>query len=142
MRVFDGAEETLAAVRARHRTAIVTSSDRDHFEAIHARTGLVRHFELVLAGGEYSHYKPHPAPYLTAAERLGVEPARCLVVEDTERGLVSAHAAGMACVVIPHALSRAGDFSRATARLASIRELPGWLGLGTRGRGSRGDPGA
>lgn len=129
VRVLDGVVETMEALRGVHRTAIVTSSDRDHFDEIHSQTGLVPYFEFVLADGDYAHHKPHPEPYLTAAARMGVDPARCLVIEDTERGLVSAVEAGMECIVIPNALTHTADFSRARARLESMRELPGVLGL-------------
>ena len=129
IQVLDGVPEALERLRGVWPTAIVTSSGRDHFEEIHAQTNLLRFFEFVLADGDYAQHKPHPAPYRAAAERMGVDPARCLAVEDTERGLVSATEAGMECLVIPHALTVEGDFSRAIARLDSMRSLPGWLGL-------------
>jgi HAD superfamily hydrolase (TIGR01509 family) len=129
IRVLDGVPEALERLRGVCPAAIVTSSSRDHFEEIHAQTNLLPFFEFVLADGDYAQHKPHPAPYRAAAERMGVDPARCLAVEDTERGLVSATEAGMECLVIPHAMTREGDFSRAIARLDSMRGLPGWLGL-------------
>ncbi|MFP6639027.1 MAG: HAD-IA family hydrolase, partial [Myxococcota bacterium] len=70
------------------------------------------------------HFKPHPEPYLLAAERLGVDPGRCVVVEDSERGLQAAVAAGMSCVAIPNQMTRVGDFSRADRVITSLRELP------------------
>jgi beta-phosphoglucomutase-like phosphatase (HAD superfamily) len=60
---------------------------------------------------------------------MGVDPARCLAIEDTERGVVSATDAGMQCVAIPNALTAGADFSRAVTRLDSMAALPGWLGL-------------
>ena len=87
VRVLDGVVETLDALADLRRTAIVTSSNRDHFDEIHAQTGLVDYFEFVLADGDYARHKPHPDPYDRAAERMGVDPARCLVIEDSERGL-------------------------------------------------------
>jgi beta-phosphoglucomutase-like phosphatase (HAD superfamily) len=47
------------------------------------------------------HPKPHPEPYLTAASRLGVEPERCLALEDSFSGVRAAHAAGMQTVMVP-----------------------------------------
>jgi HAD superfamily hydrolase (TIGR01509 family) len=129
VRVLDGVAATLESLVDVHRTAIVTSSHRDHFDRIHAQTGLVPYFEFVLADGDYTHHKPHPEPYRLAAERMGVDPARCLVIEDAERGLVAAREAGMACVVIPNGLASRGDFSGALARLDSMEALPAWLGL-------------
>jgi beta-phosphoglucomutase-like phosphatase (HAD superfamily) len=58
-------------------------------------------FELTLAGDEVTHAKPHPEPYLTAARRLGVEPAHCVVVEDSPSGVAAAEAAGAAVVAVP-----------------------------------------
>lgn len=129
VRVLDGVPETMEALSGVRPTAIVTSSSREHFDVIHAGTGLLPFFEFVLMDGDYARHKPDPAPYATAARRMGVDPARCLVVEDTERGLVSATEAGMQCVVIPNALTESADFSRATARLRSMHELIAWLGL-------------
>ena len=125
LRVFPGAAETLEQLAGRKwPMAVVTSSLRDHFETIHRQTGLLRHFSFVLAGEDCPQHKPHPAPYLTAAERLGVDPRECLVVEDTERGLQAALAAEMRCVVIPHSLTQADTFEGAHARLDSIRQVP------------------
>jgi HAD superfamily hydrolase (TIGR01509 family) len=58
-------------------------------------------FVLTLAGDEVVHGKPHPEPYLTAASRLGVDPARCVVLEDSSAGVLSAQGAGCAAVAVP-----------------------------------------
>ncbi|MDB5105602.1 MAG: 2-deoxyglucose-6-phosphatase [Fibrobacteres bacterium] len=61
--------------------------------------------EILSAEGEI-HGKPHPAVYLSAAARLGVEPRECIAFEDSVFGLKSAHAAGMHCVAVPEAHNR------------------------------------
>jgi len=53
----------------------------------------------VVGGDTTAHAKPHPAPMLEAARRLGVDPARCLYVGDDERDVVAGRAAGMATAV-------------------------------------------
>jgi HAD superfamily hydrolase (TIGR01509 family) len=111
--VFDGVETTLETLHGQAPMGVVTSAYPDHFDLIHETTGLMRFFEFALRGGDYGRHKPHPDPYLTAAERLGVAPERCLVVEDTERGLRAAIAAGMRCVVIPNELAVDADWSGA-----------------------------
>ncbi len=130
VRVLDGVAAALERIHGVLPMAIVTSSDRDHFDRIHRQTDLTRYFDFVLTAGDYTHHKPHPEPYLTAATRLDVAPARCLVIEDTERGLNSAITANMTCIAIPNGLSEAGDFTNAHARLESMKELPTLLGIG------------
>lgn len=129
VRIFDGVAETLERLHGILPMAIVTSSDREHFDRIHKQTELMRFFDFVLTAGEYAHHKPHPEPYLAAASRIGAAPDRCLVIEDTERGVRSATTAGMSCIVIPNELSKAGNFENAHTILHSMRELPSLLGI-------------
>lgn len=59
-------------------------------------------FATVVTGDHVTHGKPHPEPYLTAAERLGVDPTACLAVEDSATGASSAEAAGCQVLVVPN----------------------------------------
>ena len=63
--------------------------------------GIRQHFQAVVTYEDVTHHKPAPDTYLLAAELLGVEPARCLVFEDTPLGVQCAHNAGMQCVLVP-----------------------------------------
>ena len=58
-------------------------------------------FSVVIGNDETTHPKPDPQPYLLAAQRLGVEPSRCVAVEDSPSGVRSATAAGMKVIVVP-----------------------------------------
>ena len=122
--LLDGVRETIEALSGELPMAVVTSSHRDDFEAIHRPHTLLEHFEFVLANGDYPRHKPNPDPYRLAAERLGLAPAECLVVEDSERGLQAAVSAGMRCMVVPQGFTRGGDFSRAYRVLESVAEVP------------------
>jgi HAD superfamily hydrolase (TIGR01509 family) len=126
-RILPGVEETLANLHGKIRMAIVTSSRPEHFALIHHRSGLLKYFEFVLARDDYRHSKPHPEPYLTALQKSGLQPEACLVIEDSERGLLAARRAGLRCFVIPGRLTRVGDFSAAQRVLADIREVPAAL---------------
>jgi HAD superfamily hydrolase (TIGR01509 family) len=121
--VIPGVEAALARLAPRHRMAIVTSSHRDHFEAIHRGTNLLRFFDFVLTREQYQRSKPDPEPYLAALARTGLDAGECLVIEDSERGLRAACAAGLSCWVIPTALTRHGDFSAAARVLTSVDEV-------------------
>ena len=59
-------------------------------------------FDAVVTGDAVSRGKPHPEPYLLAAERLGVRPEDCLAVEDSATGATSAEAAGCVVLAVPH----------------------------------------
>jgi HAD superfamily hydrolase (TIGR01509 family) len=81
--------------------AVVSGSTRDSVEKSLATLGLLDRFETLVCAGDYTHAKPHPEPFLMAAERLGIAPEHCLVFEDTEMGVDSAKAAGMGWVKVP-----------------------------------------
>jgi HAD superfamily hydrolase (TIGR01509 family) len=118
--VIPGVADIVPELARRYRLAIVTSSEPGPFARTHARTGLLEHFELVLAQGDYARAKPEPDPYLRAVERLGLDPDRCLVIEDSERGLRAAKAAGLRCWVIPSRLTAGGRFDAADAVLGDL----------------------
>ena len=74
-------------------------------------------FDTVVTGEQVRRGKPDPEPYLTAAERLGVDPRRCVAIEDSRTGAVSASAAGCAVLVVPNAVP--------------VEPAPGWRVLPT-----------
>jgi HAD superfamily hydrolase (TIGR01509 family) len=125
-----GAAEVLEALSGRLATGVVTSSRRDHFDLIHARTGFGRFFEFVVSCDDVRNTKPDPEPYLRALELSGRSPAECVAVEDSERGLAAAKAAGLECWVIPTGLTRDGDFRAADRVLSGITEIPALLEVG------------
>ncbi|MGO8970327.1 MAG: hexitol phosphatase HxpB [Myxococcaceae bacterium] len=88
------------------RRALASSSPLTLIEAVVEKLGLVGQFELTVSAESESHGKPHPAVYLTAAKRLGLEPSECLALEDSVNGLTSAKAAGMRVIAVPEAAHR------------------------------------
>ena len=78
------------------------------------------YFEVILAGDIVSHKKPDPEIYLLAADKLGVKPEECCVVEDTENGFKAAKAAGMKCIVTRSQYSKDEDFSQANLVVDSL----------------------
>lgn len=102
--LLDGAAELLAALPA-ERVAIVTSCTRDLAHARIAATGLDVP-AVVVTADDVQNGKPDPEPFALGAARLGLDPARCLVVEDAPAGLASGRAAGCATLAVSgtHAL--------------------------------------
>jgi HAD superfamily hydrolase (TIGR01509 family) len=95
--VLPGAVEALRSSGV-HK-AVVTSSSRDVTTARMAAAGLPEP-EVVVTADDCGRGKPDPAPYLLAAERLGVPAEQCLVIEDTANGIASGRAAGCATLGI------------------------------------------
>ena len=122
-----GVGEVLEKLSADFRMAVVTTSRREDFELIHRSRDLLARMEFVLTIEDYSEPKPHPAPYLAALARFGADPAPAVAVEDSARGLKSAVAAGLDCLIIRHPFTAAQDFSGAKRMVDSIRDLPGVL---------------
>lgn len=81
--------------------AVVSGSTRESVEFSLNAIGMLDKFDTLVCAGDYSHAKPHPEPYLMAAERLNVAPKDCLVFEDAQPGIDAAIAAGMQYVRIP-----------------------------------------
>lgn len=121
--VIPGVLPLLRALGPHFRMAIVTSSHRAHFDVIHRETGVPALFELVLTREDCTLTKPDPEPYLRAVERIGVAPAECLVIEDSRRGLLAAHAAGLRCWAIPSTLTASSSFAEAERTFPSLAAL-------------------
>jgi HAD superfamily hydrolase (TIGR01509 family) len=116
-----GVEAIVRRLAARYRMAIVTSSD--HFHQIHRDRSFLDLFELVLTPADYQHSKPNPEPYLRAVERMGLPAAQCLVIEDSERGLRAAKAAGLTCWAVPSSFTAACAFEGADRVWSDLAEV-------------------
>ena len=82
-------------------------------------------FDLFLAGDVVAHKKPAPDIYLLARERLGVDRAQVLVIEDSRNGLEAAHAAGLRCLVTVNGYTEKEDFSEAILVVSSLGDPDG-----------------
>lgn len=101
-RALPGVHEALARARAGGRPiALASSSPRVLIDAVLARLGLERAFDVVQSAETEPLGKPHPSIFLTTAARLGVAPTDCVVLEDSLTGVIAAKAARMACVAVP-----------------------------------------
>lgn len=97
-----GAREFVFACRARGlKTAVATSADRVKLDGALAAINLPPHdFDATVTGTDIKHPKPDPEIFVTAAAKLGLEPARCLVIEDAPHGVTAARKAGCKCLAL------------------------------------------
>lgn len=95
-----GFEEFFSFVKAGNwKTAVATSMSKTLFPVIDGKLGFLQLFEgKVFSVNDVQHAKPAPDIYLYAAEKVGIVPENCLVIEDSPNGIKAAKAAGMYCV--------------------------------------------
>lgn len=97
-----GVIETLSFLRLKNiKIGLATSSPDRLLKAVLDGLNIAHYFDVVHSAEFESFGKPHPAVYLKAAQKLGVSPSKCLVVEDSLNGVISAMAAKMKVVCIP-----------------------------------------
>ncbi|AEW93226.1 MULTISPECIES: HAD family hydrolase [Streptomycetaceae] len=118
VRAFPGMRELVERLRAAGvPMAVASGSSPRAIRAVLAGTGLDGAFALTVSAEQVEHGKPAPDVFLAAAERLGVAPERCVVLEDAAPGVTAAARAGMRCVAVPYLPEQADDPAFASADL-------------------------
>lgn len=82
-------------------TAVATSTMFELAMEKLTRAGIRDRFETIVCGDQVAKTKPAPDVYLDATGRIGIDPRHCIALEDSDTGLRAAHAAGLACIVVP-----------------------------------------
>lgn len=100
-----GARELLERLKERKIPCAVASSSPEDYVRLYLRSqNITDRFDVILGGPKGVRSKPEPDIFLLAAQRLGLEPARCLVLEDSRNGVRAGRAAGMTVCMVPDIL--------------------------------------
>jgi HAD superfamily hydrolase (TIGR01509 family) len=111
-----GAVELLVSLQTHGLPRAVASSSSHHWvDGWLDKLDLFARFDTVVCRGDAPRIKPAPDLYLEAARRLGVDPADCLVIEDSLNGVKAAKAAGATAWAVPNRATACLDFSLADA---------------------------
>lgn len=102
---------------------VASSSSRRWVEGWLLRLGIYDAFDGVFCRTDGYPVKPDPALFLAAQECLSLRPEECLVIEDSENGVLAARRAGIPCVAIPNRMTQASDLSRATFTCRDLQAL-------------------
>ena len=148
--VKPGLREVLTYLKEKGiKIALATSTSRKTSVLNLESAGVTAFFDTLVCGEDVTNGKPHPEVFLTAAERLGENPADCIAFEDSINGIKSAHAAGMVTVMVPDMLQPTDEIipmidclliiflSLAAAALVYVSRwhifkkmgMPGWKGI-------------
>ena len=95
-------EELLKYLKeSNYKVAVASSSNMDHIINNMEKTGLKKYIDEFASGAEVENGKPAPDVFLLAAERLGVKPENCLVLEDSKAGVIAGSSAGAKVIMVP-----------------------------------------
>jgi HAD superfamily hydrolase (TIGR01509 family) len=123
--LLPGARAAVKRLAARWPLGLASSSNREVIDLVLELSQLAPYFQAAVSSEETAQGKPAPDVYLEAARRLEVEPQRCVAVEDSHNGILSARAARMAVVAVPNRAYPPGEdaLRESTAVVTSLDEL-------------------
>jgi HAD superfamily hydrolase (TIGR01509 family) len=103
--------------------ALASSSYVDVIEIILQKTGLKKYFDVVVSSQMAGASKPEPDIFLLAAQKLGAQPEKCVVIEDSTNGIAAAKRAGMYCIAFAGPGSELQDQTQADLIIGDFGEL-------------------
>ena len=120
-----GLDALLAWLKARHIPMAVASSSREAMIRHNLDVwGLTQDFTAIVSGQHVAHSKPDPEIFLLTAQKLNVEPSRCLVLEDSYNGVRAGAAGGFVTVMVPDLVPADDEMKRLyTMECASLEEV-------------------
>ncbi len=127
-----GAVELLQSLKKQGvKMAIASSTPIENIRLVTRSLGIENCFQALVTGHDVTEGKPSPRVFLLAAQRLGVEPRNCIVIEDAVAGVTAARRAGMRCVAItnthPRQSLKEADLIVDTLEAISINDIEGLL---------------
>ncbi|MCP4612614.1 MAG: HAD family phosphatase [Planctomycetes bacterium] len=121
--LMPGAYELLCALKGKKVMALATSSHpKDAHEVLKA-LDIEKFFSCVAAKFSVERIKPFPDIFLYVAKEMNMEPENCVVLEDAEKGILAADAAGMKSIAVPNIHTMNNNFSKATLVVKSLEEV-------------------
>ena len=122
--LMPGALELIESVYKRGmKSAIVSGCAQDNLDLIVNNQGIRKYFNMITSTDVVAHGKPDPDCYLYVAAKLGVNPGKCVVLEDAQSGIEAGKRAGMAVIVVPNIYTKNQDLSSADVILPSLTEV-------------------
>lgn len=122
--LMPGALDLLIKLSTDYKIALASSSLRFVLEANFTKfPQLNKYFGISVAGDEVERTKPSPDIFLLASKKLGVEPKKCLVIEDSPTGVAAAKTAGMKCIGLTDPGPKKQDLSKADKKVQALSEI-------------------
>lgn len=120
---IENVHDVLGELKKQYQMAIVTTSRRVDFDIIHKNRGIIDFMDFVLCVEDYPRAKPFPDPYLKGLELFGASKEETIVIEDSQRGLISANRANIDCVIVHNEFTKTQNFDSASYKIDKLSEL-------------------
>lgn len=105
------------------KTGLASNRRRSVIKIIINNMGVAKMFDCIIGPSKKIRHKPKPDIYLTVARRLKVDTAECVVLEDSETGVIAGKAAGMKAIAVPNKYTKSHDFSKANLIVNSLSDI-------------------
>lgn len=124
LKPIEGIPELIDSLyKNKYKLAVASSSPMEIIDFIIKSYGLDKYFNVIITGESIAKSKPEPDIFLHAAEKLKVEPHKCIVIEDSHNGATAAKRAGMKCIGFKNPNSGNQDLSIADKIIISYKEI-------------------
>ena len=122
---IEGAKEVVEYATKNFKCAVASSATRDFINFLLGKMGFEKMLNVIVSNDDVppGRGKPHPDIFLLAAEKLGVDPENCLVIEDASHGVHAAKAAGMMCIGFKNPGSGEQDLEAADWVVGRMEEI-------------------
>ncbi len=120
LELCEGAFEFLKNYKSHYHLALATNSFYEYTDIILQKTNIKQFFNIIVTRDNIKSLKPDPEIFIKTAEMLKVNISDCLVIEDAQKGIEAAYAAGMKSIAIPNIYTFDNDFSKADLILKSL----------------------
>jgi len=118
------AKRTIINLHKKYKLALASQGHRYNVDIIVKKFKLSKFFQAIIGKQDVNKGKPNPEIFLKASKELKVKPEECLVIEDTEKGIIAAKRAGMICIAVPDSWTkRYNDFSKADSVVNLLGEI-------------------
>ena len=124
---IQGSVELINSIKRRYRLALASSATVEYVRTVLKKLTIEDAFEVIVTGDDVTNGKPDPEIYLLAASKLGLDPSKCLVLEDAEKGVKAAKNAGMKCIAVPTEFTKNLNFSKADVVINTMTEVHKYL---------------
>ncbi len=124
IKIFPAALKIIKILKENNFSLAIASGSYQHdILSIIETKGIEKNFAAVIGKDMVLKPKPHPATYLKASSELGIEPSECLAIEDAQKGIISAHEAGMEVIAVETAVTKGFNLRDADLVVSDLEEL-------------------